>query len=262
MTTTQRLQEIESWFTSYVSRFQSPDPAYTRNIELKKDHTFRVCREIIRLGKSLNLSPQDLNLATATALLHDVGRFEQYARYQTFDDFKSENHARLSIKVIDREKVLHKIDPPTKKLITCTILYHNQAHLPSGETDRCLFFSKLLRDADKLDILFVVTQYYQNKDQNPNQSLELELPDTPQISDEVYDDVVSRNIVNAKHIQTLNDFKLLQMAWIYDLNFPLTYQMVKKRKYLEKIRDVLPSSPRAQKAYAAARSYLNKKIIP
>lgn len=255
-----RLQDIESWFEHYVSRFKSSDPTYTQNIELKKDHTYRVCQEIIRLGKSLHLSPQDLNLAKTMALLHDVGRFEQYDRYRTFDDHKSENHAQLSLKVINQEGVLKEIDTPTRKLIVCAISYHNRAALPSGETERCLFFAKLLRDADKLDILYVVTEYYQNQEKHANQSLELELPDTPQISDEVYNDLLSEKIVDAKHVQNLNDFKLLQMAWVYDFNFPLTYKLVKQRKYLEKIRDALSPSPRVKEIYTFVKSCLDQNI--
>jgi len=31
----------------------------------------------------------------------------------------------------------------------CAVAYHNHTELPRGETERCLFFTKLLRDADK-----------------------------------------------------------------------------------------------------------------
>jgi HD superfamily phosphodiesterase len=260
MISQKQLKNIESWFKSYVSQFKSSDPIYIQNIELKKDHTYRVCREISALGESLGLNPQELNLAQTMALLHDVGRFEQYDRYRTFNDFKSEDHAQLSLKVINQEQVLKKIDPASQKLIICAISYHNRAALPSGETERCLFFSKLLRDADKLDILFVVTEYYRNKDKNSNESLELELPNTPQISDAVFKDIISGKSVNAKNIQSLNDFKLLQMAWVYDLNFPLTYEQFNKRKYLEKIRTACTSSLQIEKAYKAVRSFLDSMI--
>jgi len=260
MISKKQLQEIKSWFERYVSRFKSSDPAYTQNIQLKKDHTFRVCEEIICLGKSHDLSSQDLNLAKTAALLHDVGRFEQYDRYQTFNDHKSEDHAQLSLKVIHQEQVLKEIDPTSQKLIVCAVSNHNRAALPSSETNRCLFFSRLLRDADKLDIFYVVTEYYHHHSGPSNQSLELELPDTPHISDKVYKDHMAGKIVEAKHVKSLNDFKLFQMAWIYDINFPLTYKLIKERKYLEKIRDALPPSPKVEKIYKTARSYLEKNL--
>ncbi|MFW6129439.1 MAG: HD domain-containing protein [Candidatus Aminicenantaceae bacterium] len=251
---------MESWFENYVLRFKSPDQKYTQNIEIKKDHTYRVCEEIISLGKSLHLNKQDLDLAKTIALLHDVGRFEQYECYRTFSDFKSENHAQLSIKVLNQENVLEGIEKNTAEIIHCSILNHNKASLVQNETGRCLFFSKLLRDADKLDVLYVVTDYYHNGKMHSNESLELELPDDSYISDEVYNDLVSGKIVNHSNIRNLNDLKLLQMAWIYDVNFPHTFQLIQKREYLEKIRDALLQSDEAQNAYTTTKSYLDKKI--
>jgi len=252
------LMGLKFWFKSYVDKFKSNDRIYQQNINLKKDHTYRVYKEIIGLGKSLKLNNEDFNLAKATALLHDVGRFEQYNRYHTFSDEKSEDHAQLGIKILRQNKVLDELDQATSKLIFRIISYHNRASLPHNETERCLFFTKLLRDADKLDILYVITEYYHNNNKYLNDSLELELPDDPQISDEVYNDLMSGRTVDTRHLRTLNDFKLLQMAWIYDINFPLTFQLVKQRGYMEKIRDALPRSKKVQKIYSIVKSYQDR----
>jgi len=48
--------------------------------------------------------------------------------------------------------------------------------------------------------------------------------------------------VNIKHVKNLNDFKLLQTGWIFDINFKPTFDYIKKRRYLEMIREVLPKS--------------------
>jgi len=148
---------LKTWFADYVKKFQSFNPYYQQNINLKYNHTKRVCSKIIDIGKSLALNKEELRLAEVIALLHDVGRFEQYDRYATFSDAKSEDHAQLGIKIIRQNHVLKKIDLPTRELILRTISYHNRPILPQNETEKCLFFTKLLRDADKLDILYVVT---------------------------------------------------------------------------------------------------------
>lgn len=251
------LNNLKIWFENYLKNFQSSDANYQQNIDLKKDHTYRVCKEILCLAKSLSLNKQALRLAETIALLHDVGRFEQYDRYRTFSDAKSEDHAQLAIKIIRQNHLLKEIDQPTSNLILRTISYHNRPTLPQKETERCLFFTKLLRDADKLDILYVVTDYYKNGSEHPNEILELELPDRPKISNEVYKDLISGRIVNARHLQTLTDFKLLQMAWIYDINFPRTFQLIQERGYLEMIRDALPQSDKVQKIYSKVKSYLD-----
>lgn len=234
--------DLKNWFTSYVQTFKYNDIELQRNINLKEDHTRRVCKEILNLGEQLGLNDDALRLAEIIALLHDIGRFEQYARYKTFMDGKSEDHAELGIQILEKYGILEQFDAATRDLILRSIKYHNRASLPREETETCLFFTKLLRDADKLDIWKVVIDYYHRKDAKRNGAIELDLPDTPGFSEEVYRDLVNKRIVDIKHVKNLNDFKLLQIGWIFDINFKPTLYHIKNRRYLEMIRDVLPKS--------------------
>ena len=88
------LTRLQSWFTSYVSGFFTGSDELDRVFKLKQMHTQRVCFTIRRLGRALQLSSRDLLLAEVAALLHDVGRFPQFARYRTFRDQDSTNHGR------------------------------------------------------------------------------------------------------------------------------------------------------------------------
>lgn len=256
MVSQENISGLKTWFTDYVKTFRSDDPDYRRNIALKEEHTRRVCNEILDVGNSLGLDNEDLHLAEVIALFHDVGRFEQYDRYGTFVDLKSEDHAMLGVRVLRENSVLKTLDQNTRDLILRTVSYHNRATLPADEANKCLFFTKLLRDADKLDIWRVVTDYYREINSAKNGVIELGLPDTPEISQDVYTDIMAGRIVKTTCLRTLNDFKVLQMGWIYDVNFPRTFKLVRERGYLEKIRDVLPPTGEASEIYSAARSYL------
>lgn len=259
MVSQENITWLNAWFTTYVETFRSADPDFQRNIDLKEEHTRRVCNEILDVGNSLNLKSKDLHLAEIIALFHDVGRFEQYARYGTFSDPESEDHALLGVKVLRTNAVLENLDQETRDLILRTVSYHNRANLPAEETERCLFFTKLLRDADKLDIWRVVTDYYREINTSRNGVIELGLPDSPEISQDVYTDMMAGRTVRTTSLKTLNDFKVLQMGWIYDVNFPRTFQLVRERGYLEKIRDVLPPTGEVSEIYSAARSYLETR---
>lgn len=251
---------IRKWFYSYVAGFKKADEKLRQNIVLKEEHTKRVCREILRIGKQLNLNDDELRLAEITALLHDVGRFEQYARYYTFRDQKSENHAILGISILKRLGVLDTMNEATRILILRVIGFHNRATLPHGESETCLFFTKLLRDADKLDIWKVVTDYYHRENGGRNGALELDLPDTPEISEQVYQDLVNQRIVDVMHIRNLNDFKLLQIGWVFDINFSSTLRSVKSRRYLDLIRDVLPNTEEIRTVYNVVQAYLDHRL--
>lgn len=255
----QIVEDSGRWFEGYVQAFKSDDADLRQNVELKEEHTKRVCEEILYIGKKLGLSGKNLYLAEIMALFHDIGRFEQYKDYRTFSDQKSANHAELGVKVLRENGVLNKFDKPTQNLILKAILYHNRAVLPSKETKLCLFFSKLLRDADKLDIWRVVIDYYYRKNRKRSNAIELGLPNTPGISDDVYKDLMEKRIVNFKHLKNLNDFKLLQVGWIYDINFKPTFQRIKERDYLKMIYNVLPESQKIKGIFDMAQLYLMGK---
>jgi len=236
------VSDLKNWFVSYINTFKYVDTESQRNIDIKREHTERVTEEIINIGKQIGLNDNELNLAEIIALFHDIGRFEQYKRYNTFSDHKSEDHAELGIKILTEYDVLGMLDKEIQKLILCSIKYHNRPSLPSEETKTCLFYTRLIRDADKLDIWRVVTDYYQRGNDQRNVTLELELPDTPGISEEVYKALMNSQVVDMKHVKNINDIKLLQAGWIYDINFKPTFECIKNRRYMESLRDALPKT--------------------
>jgi len=252
--TRENLNELNYWFTTYVQTFQNNDPEIQQNIDMKEGHTKRVCKEIVTIGIQLGLNDDEQRLAEIIGLLHDIGRFEQYARYKTFMDKKSENHAELGIKILDKCDVLKSFDKPVQEIILQAIKHHNRPSLPLGETDRWLFYAKLIRDADKLDILKVVTDYYYQSQRN--RAIELDLPDTPGFSEEVYRDLICKRTVDMKYVRNLNDIKLLQVGWIFDINFQPTIDSIIERGYLDMILGVLPKSKKMDEIFDVVHSSL------
>ena len=250
---------LKNWFSGYVKEFRYEDYESQQNIDLKLQHSQRVAEEITAIGKHMGLNDNELNLTQIIALFHDVGRFEQYDKYRTFSDHKSEDHAELGIKILKRHNILEIFDADIQNLIFCSIRYHNRRSLPLGETDDCLFYSRLLRDADKLDIWKVVTEYYHRKGERANATLVLELPDTPGISHEVHYALTNKNIVDIKDVKNINDLKLLQAGLVYDLNFKPSFQFTKNRHYLESLRDSLPETKEITEIFSILKSYVEDR---
>lgn len=257
------MPRLWAWFEDYVSRFTFDDCLIQESMDLKAEHTRRACEAIVNIGESLDLSREDLCIAEACALLHDIGRFEQYSRYGTFSDYKSEDHAALGAKIIEENRAVQGFEPGVADIIIRVVRYHNRALLPVDEEARCLFFLKLLRDADKVDIWRVVTEYYHRAGNSRNQTIELDLPDVERVSDPVYTSLMKGEVVQMADLKTLSDFKLLQIGWVYDINFPRTFQIVRERGYLEKTRDALPRTcVRATQVYERARAHLDRNAFP
>ena len=252
---------LKNWFHSYVKSYKLNDPARQRNIDLKEKHTLRVCKEITEISRNLGLNEDEQCLSEIIALFHDIGRFEQYARYNTFLDSRSLNHAEFAVKILRENDVLNHLDASSRELILKAISYHNRATLPRHEDEVCLFFSRLLRDADKLDIWRVVTEYYRRKaNGKQNNAIELGLPDTPGVSYDVSRALMAQKIVDTHNMKNLNDFKLLQVSWVYDVNFVPTFRRLKQKGYLDIIQKALPESDAIRKIFATVASYVDKKL--
>ena len=256
----QDVEAVKSWFRDYVEEFKHGSEAMVENTILKEDHTLRVCAEALAIGKALRLSPNALHIAELCALLHDVGRFEQYRRYGTFVDARSVNHAGLSVTVATSHNVLAPLRENLKNLILQVIACHNQARLPADGSEIFLFFARLLRDADKLDIYKVVTDYYSRTGHHRNKAIELDLPDTDGFSDDVYENLMNRQIVDIRHLKNFNDFKLLQVGWIFDINFSAAFSVVQSRRYLEKIEAALPVSEKLNAMFEMAKEHVATRI--
>jgi hypothetical protein len=253
------LLRIKTWFKSYVAGFYTGEAAFDAAIGLKERHTQNVALEILDIGDSLHLGSEDCYLAEIMATLHDIGRFEQFRRYHTYSDAHSENHASLGVRVVHENDILSGLKCVEKDLITATISHHNRAALPQCDNSKLVFFLKLVRDADKIDILRVVTEKYQNS--AVNDIIRAGLPDAPEITDIVAKSVIAGRIVKFETMRTANDFKLLQLSWIFDLNFPRTFSIVKQREYLDKIRSALPDTDIVEQAVSAARRHLERNGI-
>lgn len=243
------------FFDRYAASFRSGDEVYNRTMELKITHTHRVVAEIEALAAHLGLSAAMTETARIAALFHDIGRFSQYHTYGTFADFKSVNHARLGVEVIDNEHVLDVLDSTGKVLVRSAILAHNMASIPTDLQGDALLIAKLLRDADKLDIYRVVIRRYRGEDDNEN-VVGLFLDPHKAGSEAVYSAVMRRENARMSELQSLNDFKMLQMGWVFDLNFAHSLRSVHERGYITAIYETMSQDSYAADVYRLVMQYL------
>jgi len=257
----QQLKKFRAWFDDYVAGFYGVDEFLNANLKLKEDHSRRTCEEMLGLADELGLDANSRRIAEAIALFHDIGRFKQFVEYRTYNDTKSLDHCLLGLDVLRQTMVLEGLDEPERQLIEKAIEYHGLKELPSGLDGKCLLFSQLIRDADKLDVLYTVTEYSkQYKDDSTGFMLELEFPDTTEYSAEVVEDVLGARRVDYSKLRTLNDMRLLQLAWVYDVNFPVTLKRMKKRRFLETLLDFLPETGDIERVREKIFGYVNARV--
>lgn len=263
MLTQKLLKSFHDWFSDYVNQFVNKYPDLEDNLEVKANHCRKVSNEIVGLAKHLGLKQEEILLAETIGLFHDIGRFKQYVKYQTFSDSKSQNHADLGVEVLKEYQLLKDLSASEQEIIYKSIINHSRAEIIPDEKDQVIFFSKLIRDADKLDIWRLITEYYMIKEQQENgenKTLELELPDNAEITDAVLEAIINKKVVLKESLKTLNDFKLLQIAWIFDLNFKYSIQRVYEKKYLDKIFNALPGNEKVNQIKEIVNDYFINSI--
>ncbi|MDA3952522.1 MAG: HD domain-containing protein [Bacteroidales bacterium] len=242
MITQNTVELYKSWFDNYVNQFVRQYPELAENIGIKADHSRKVSNEIVGIAENLKLNKEEVLLAETIGLFHDVGRFIQFVKYGTFSDSKSQNHAELGVEVLKENNILKDLSKEYQQIIYESILNHSRAEIIQDKNEKIIFFSKLIRDADKLDIWRLITEYYVVKEQKENKTLELELPDKDEISDIVFESIIAKKVVMKESMKTLNDFKLLQISWLFDLNFDYSIDRLYNKKYLDKIFETLPEN--------------------
>ena len=211
------------------------------------------------LGESLSLSDNDLRIAETAGLLHDIGRFEQYRQYKTFVDSVSVNHAEYGADILQENAILKNFSEKENSRIIKAISYHNRLNIPINEADDVLFLTKIIRDADKLDIWRVFISHSKLRKEQQNKTVDLDLPDTPTYSEKALVDLMSKQNVDYRHVVNKNDFALMRLGWIYDVNFPSTFQEILKRDYLTLLKLPLPQDDRIEKIFEEVEAYVEKR---
>jgi hypothetical protein len=253
-----QLDDLFSWFEKYVEPFRNTDSEGIKNIDLKIEHTHKVCAAMSLLAEGEGLSEVESRTASAVALLHDVGRFPQYRRWRTFLDSASDNHARLAIDVIQDENVLSGIDPSEGLLIKEAIRFHNLLAPPDKIHSPTRQYINLIRDADKLDIWRVFVELLAQPLEERASAATLGLPELPEmVSEQCILALNSGSIVPLETIACLNDFKLLQISWIYDLTYDTSRRILLERGYIQSLADTLPQRSDVNKAVSRALATLS-----
>lgn len=252
------LDRLNVWFRAFCEAFALEDPKEQENLTMKEQHTRRVCDNMRSITASLGFSAADAVLAEAVALFHDAGRFPQYAKYKTFRDDRSENHALLSAKVLEENNVLDQLLERDRSIILTAVRFHNVFALPDLPDERQILFLKLVRDADKLDILRVFCEAYEGG-ANPS-AIGLGLPDIEEYSPEALERIAEQKIFQLKQLRSLNDFRLLQLSWVFDLNFTESHRIMLSRDYPRRIAAKLPQTAEIRATVDSIVRYMEERI--
>lgn len=236
------VERVAKRFQNFAEPYLS-EPGDDFAYRLKVEHTNRVRAIATDIASASAVSERVHLAARIAALLHDVGRFPQYKQYRTFRDAESANHALLSVRHALREGMLGDVPGDIRRLVLGAVFLHNVRTLPSTLPPDLLAVARIVRDSDKLDIFRVMIKHFSQEDpEHPEVALHVK-PHPTAYSQAILQGLLNGETGDYRRIVWVNDFKLMVVGWLYDLNFRRSCQMLHDLGYLDTIFDSLPKDP-------------------
>lgn len=230
------LAHARAAFEEYLNQFCRED----EKIRLKIVHTEGVVRCAAEICRRMELGEEDCRLAELIALLHDIGRFEQARRFDSFEPSVMD-HAAYGVDLLfgSRQMIRRFTEENTwDDIIREAILRHSRYEVGDGMDSRTLLHARLIRDADKLDNCRV-------KLEDPLETFAggtAEEIGAQKISPKVKADVLAGKCIRSSDRVTLMDFWVSYVAYFYDLNFRESLDIVEEQDYVRRIVGRIPYS--------------------
>lgn len=258
-----RLRQIADSYFAYVETFRAADGALGEMLQLKLDHTLRVVSNAALIAEGEGFSVEETEEALVCALLHDTGRYAQLREFGTFSDVKSVDHAEKGADVISSCGWLSAFPESVQSRWLSVIRFHNKMLLPDGLDDLTTLLAHAIRDADKLDIFYVLESSAKGAlEDHPEIAWGLPVHADP--SPRVVEAVQSGNSVHYKWIQSLSDFVLIELGWLHGgLFFPTSYSLAQERNvfdFLTGFLKRLTDSPLLDETFCAVKAAFVEKL--
>jgi HD superfamily phosphodiesterase len=256
---TEQMARIRTWYKGYTDSFRTNGKLHYL-LELKVKHSERVAQDCREIASDLGWNSEDVVTAEALGLLHDVGRFSQYSEYETFLDHLSVNHGLHGYNIITKHEVLKQADPREEAVILDGVKLHNIKTIPGDLPVDNLRFIKLIRDADKLDIikLFRETIREGRHAEMPEIMLNIDMKGPP--TRELIKEILETGSGSYKHVHSLADINLMRVAWVYTINYLPSIKRLIERNHFDDTMQSLPDDEEISLIVARVKNFIKERL--
>lgn len=214
-------------------------------VKLKIIHTYGVVEQSRELAERMKLTEEDTSLAMIIALLHDIGRFEQLKRFDSFEP-EMMDHAAYGVEVLFGEGMIRRFvaGDTWDDIIRTAIAKHSDFTLEGISDERTRLHAKLIRDADKLDNCRVKLV----DDLETFMGAPADEIGAQPISPKVRADALAGRCIFSPDRVTQMDYWVSYLVYFYDLNFRESLDIVGENDFVRKICGRVPySNPETKK---------------
>lgn len=215
---------VEELFLKYTDVYAKNN----KECRYKVDHSFRVRDISLKIGESINLSVSDLDLLNICAMFHDIGRFEQWEKYNTFVDAKSVNHGEIGYEILSKGELLDQLGLTNveKDIVLQVVLKHGVLY-EDNISEYYKMFIDIVSDADKIDILNSAVAGHILLDVGSDE-----------VSPLVYDNMFNHKLLDMKLKTTKADRLCVWLAFVYGMHFNYSYKYLKENRIMSRLIDI------------------------
>jgi len=252
-------QIIKKRFLEYINSLSFNQEQENILNVLKLSHTNRVdeLSEILARSVFQNDNNRDeyIALAKMIAVLHDIGRWIQMKTYNGFsDNLQKTDHGEIGADIILQHDILNGLENEYRQTIITAVREHNKKEIDTFD-DFTQTFLNIIRDADRLDNLYVEVENYSNNSKSMKNILPFS--DEHKLSPKIYDNVMNGTLADIKDLETKIDFKFLKMIWCFDMKIAKSIEIIRENKYIEDIySDINSPDKTMQTAYEKILQHL------
>ena len=257
------IEKAKLEFKKFLEKYKNIND---QSFNMKVIHTYQVSNNSRNIAEKLDLEKEDIELAELIGLLHDIGRFEELKITKGFNSNKF-NHAIYGAKILFDDGLIRNFieDYKYDSIIRVAIENHNKLTIDENLDERTMLHCKIIRDADKVDN-FRVKEQEKIETSFPNIPNIREEIETGNISDLVFDAVKKLKCVNILDRKTGLDYWICVLAFIFDLNYSVSYQYIKEHNYINILIDKfdyknLETKKKMEEIRNIINNYIEKQIV-
>lgn len=240
-------EELKKKFKEYVNAFDMKDDGISR----KYYHSLRVMNHAENLAKYNKFNDEDTEIAILVGLLHDYARFPQWTQYKTYSDLESIDHGDLGVELLFNNSEIKKFTNNVRYYdeIYDAIKYHNKYAFPNILSEHNKLLCDVIRDADKLDIFYLLSE---EKILIPTNNEE--------ITEVIKNKFLKKTALNYTDTKNINDKALLKIAMVFDLKFDYSFKNLYDNKYIDKIYESIENKEKFKKYFEIVNAYIKERI--
>lgn len=240
------MEEFIILFTKYIKENYDTDNTLILD---KYYHSLRVANIMMDLAKRKGLSDYEISIAFVIGLFHDLGRFYEVKKNKIFHN-RSLDHGSYSNKILYNDNFISEFDFSRDEqidlIIRKALYYHNKLSIDNRvKKEKEELFVKLLRDADKLDIV-------DNRIKIGN----LLFKDNPTgyvIRNFMNDQAIELHFVNTK-----SDSVIFYLSFIKDLYFEESREIGREKHLLERFVQEVKVGEENEKLFKILINHINE----